>query len=300
MAVFKALASGVGSTGRRFRILADLWVINVVFAVIIAAPLLLLLQGDLGHSDAGFKASPLDLLMLGDLSFKYQGAATALLGVFLVPLILFGVLYIFLNGGIVGRLVDRDGPSRLRDFFADCGKYFWSFVRLFLLSLPFYAVALGLLLNLLKAALRPLKEGAWTELPVVIASNAELLAGLLLLTLVQLVFDYARIAVVTGDDPRALHALGQSFRFLGGRFFRAWGLYLLIALVFVAGTVAFFAVDHRIPGEGLLFLAAGVAWMQLYVLFRIWTKMLFFAAQSEYFRLERPEAAPVRTAEGKP
>jgi hypothetical protein len=297
MAVFKALGSGVRSTGRRVRILADLWIINVVFAALVAAPFFLLLQADLGHSDAGFKASPLDFLMLGDLSYKYQDASPVFLGGFLVPLVLFGALYVFLNGGIVGRLVDRDGPSRLRDFLADCGKYFWRFLRLFLLSLPFYAVALGLVLNLLKAALRPLKEGAWTELPVVIASNTELLAGLLLLTLVQLVFDYARIAVVTDDDPKVLHALGQGFRFLGGRFFRAWGLYLLIALGFVAGTVVYFAVDHRIPGEGLLFLAAGLAWMQIYVLFRIWTKMLFFAAQAEYFRLGRPEAAPAPAAD---
>ncbi len=293
MAVFKALGSGVKSTGRRIRILADLWVINVVFAGLVAAPLFFLIQGDFGHSDTGLRVSSLDFLWLGDLSYKYQDAAPALLAGFLVPVLLFAGLYVFLNGGIVGRLVDREGPSRLRDFFADCGKYFWRFVRLFLLSLPFYAIAFGLILNLLKAALRPLKEGAWTELPVIIASNAELLVGLLLLTLVQLVFDYARIAVVTDDDPKVLRALGRGLRFLGGRFFGAWSLSLLIALVFLAGTAAYFVVDHRIPGDGLLFLALGLVWMQAYVAFRIWTKMLYFAAQAEYFRLGRgPGAAP--------
>ncbi len=81
--------------------------------------------------------------------------------------------------------------------------------------------------------------------------------------------------------------LGKALAFLGRRFFRAWLLYLLVGAGLVAGTALYFAAGGIIPGSGLAWLGIGLVWGQAFVVFRLWTKMVFFSAQAEYALGER-------------
>jgi hypothetical protein len=285
MALFEAIGNGVGTAARRPRLLIDLWVINFAYALLIATPLYALFKGDLSHSLLGRSLQPLDFIWLGDFIYKYQDMAPAALALILVPLLLYPVLYIFLNGGIIGRLLDREGRTTPDSFFADCGRYFWRFVRLFLLSLLFYALAFGVILGALSALFKPVLENARTEWTVFWISALRTVVALLLLSLVHMVFDYARILVVAGDENRVLRALQRAFAFIGKRFFRAWSLYLLIGMGFLAGTAVFFLVRGHLPESGLFWLGLGLLWEQAFIVFRLWTKMTFFAAQAEFYRM---------------
>ncbi len=53
-------------------------------------------------------AKGVDLLLIGDMIYKHQKLFPALLGWLLIPGILFGLLYIFLSGGIIGRICAQD------------------------------------------------------------------------------------------------------------------------------------------------------------------------------------------------
>ncbi|MCX6567910.1 MAG: hypothetical protein NT147_02515, partial [Candidatus Aminicenantes bacterium] len=172
----------------------------------------------------------------------------------------------------------------LQAFFGDCGRYFWRFVRLFLASLVFLILTFGVILRLLSALLNLWIENAWTEWTSVILGNLHFLVALLLLSVVHMVFDYARIAVVADEETKVLRALGHALNFLKKRFFRSWALYLLIIAGFIAGTVFFYAVFGLLSGPTALFVLLGFVWMQLNLLFRIWVKTLFFAAQAEFYR----------------
>jgi hypothetical protein len=99
-----------------------------------------------------------------------------------------------------------------------------------------------------------------------------------------MVFDYARIAVVADKETKVLRALRQALNFLKKRFFRSWALYLLVVAGFVSGTVVFYAVFGLLSGPTALFVLLGFVWMQLNLIFRIWIKTLFFAAQAEFYR----------------
>jgi hypothetical protein len=99
-----------------------------------------------------------------------------------------------------------------------------------------------------------------------------------------MIFDYARILVVAEDDRRVRHALKAALDFIRKRFFRAWFLYLLIGACFLAGVAVYFFVMPLIPDSGLVWLGLGLLWGQAFILFRLWTKMTYFAAQAEYYR----------------
>ena len=284
MGVFKAIGTGIGTTLRKPRLLVILWVVNIVYAAVIAFPLVFLAQTELGHSYLGSNVRSFDLMMRGEGVREYHGALPAVGGGLVVSALLFLVLYVFLNGGIIGRLLDREGRTTLQAFLSDCGRYFWRFVRLFLASLVFLILTFGVILRLLSALMNLWVENAWTEWTSVILRNLHFLVALLLLSVVHMVFDYARIAVVADEETKVLRALRHALNFLKKRFFRSWALYLLIVAGFVAGTVFFYAVFGLLSGPTVLFVLLGFVWMQLNVLFRIWVKTLFFAAQAEFYR----------------
>jgi hypothetical protein len=284
MSVFKAIAKGLGTTFRKPRLVVILYVVNLVFAVAAAAPLLALIQRELGHSLMGSNVRPVDALWLGEAALKYGDAAPALLAGLIVAAVLYLALQVFLNGGLVGRLLDREGRTTLEPFLADCGRYFWRYVRIFLVSLVFYVLAFGVVLKLLAALIRPASEGAVTEWLPLILSNLHFLVALLLLSILRMIVDYARIAVVADGEAKILRALRHALKFLGQRFFKAWAIYLLLVLLTVAGAVVFYIVLGRFAAPGVTGIVAGLVWMQINVLFRVWMRALFVSAQAEYYR----------------
>jgi len=284
MGVFKAIASGIGTTLRKPRLLIILYVVNAVFALTVAFPLLAIVQKELGHSLLGSNIRPVDLMWLGEAVLKHQDGLAALLAGFVAAAFVYLALHVFLNGGIVGRLLDREGRATLAAFAGDCGHYFWRFVRLFLVALVFYVLTIGVFMRLVSALFEPMSKSAPTEWLPLILSNLHFLIALLLLSVVHMIVDYTRIAVVADEERKALKALRHVMTFLKKRFFRAWAIYLLIAVLTVAGTVLFYVVLGLVGAPGVPQLIAGLVWMQLYVLFRIWIRTLFIAAQAEFFR----------------
>jgi hypothetical protein len=284
MSVLKAIAKGMGTTLRKPRLVVILYVFNLVFAVAAAAPFLLLVHQELGHSLAGSNVRPADVTWLGEAALKYGNALMPLLGLVLTVGFLYLALQVFFNGGVVGRLLDREGRTTLEPFFADCGRYFWRYVRIFLISLIFLFLTFGVLLKLLSALIRPASESAVTEWLPLILSNLHFLVALLLLSIVHMIVDYARIAVVADGEAKVLRALRHALKFLGKRFFRAWAIYLLLVLLTLVGTVVFYAVLGRFAAPAVAGTVAGLVWMQIYVLFRIWMRTVFVSAQAEYYR----------------
>ena len=139
-------------------------------------------------------------------------------------------------------------------------------------------------MKLVSALFEPLSKAAITEWVPLILSNVHFLLALLLLSIVHMIVDYTRIAVVADQERRVLKALRHALTFLRTRFFRAWSIYLLIVAATVAGTVAFDLVLGRLSAPTVVMVIAALVWMQAYIFFRIWIRTLFVAAQAEYYR----------------
>jgi len=284
MGVFKAIANGLGTSVRKPLVLAVLYAVNVVFAAAAAVPFLIIAQTELGHSLLGSSVRPADLMWLGETALKYGDALPALLAGLLVAAVLYLALQVFLNGGVFGRLLDREGRATLAAFTGDCGRYFGRFTRIFLVSLIFLFLTFGIVLELVSALIGPAMKSAPTEWLPLILSNAHFLIALLLLSIVHMVVDYTRIAVVADNERRVLKALRHALIFLKRRFFRAWALYLLIVGAALAGTIGLSAVLGPLGGPGTATVIAAFAVMQIYILFRLLVRMLFVAAQAEFYR----------------
>jgi hypothetical protein len=284
MGAIKAIFIGVGTTCRKPRLVVILYVVNLLFAALVAVPVLAIVQGQLGHSLLGMSVQIFDLGWIGEAVLAYQASLAGLLGVLVAGGLVYLALQVFLNGGLVGRLLDKEGPASLAEFAGDCGRYFWRYVRIWFLFLVFLVLTLGIFMQLVTALFEPLSKSALTEWLPLILSNLHLLIALLLLSIVHMIIDYTRIAVVADEERRVLRALRHAQTFLRKRFFRAWAIYLLIVGLTVAGAAVFFVVLGRLNSPSTAAVAAGLIWMQLFMVFRIWIRTLFVAAQAEFYR----------------
>jgi len=287
MGNFKIIGKGVSAVRRNSRMTLWLWLIDFLFGIIVAAPVYFFVNKDFGHSPAGEGLRGMSFTWLGDSIYKYQELLPALAGWVLVPALLFILVSIFLNGGIIGRLAAGE-KTTLQGFFADCGKYFGRFFRVFLLSLPVYILVFGGLLKLVSAPFKLWAKNAGGEMPVIIASNLRFLVTILILSIVQMYFDYVKIHLAAREGRKVLAAAAAALSFVGRKFFKAWGLYLLVGLLFVAATAVFIVLTNVLAGTGVVALVLGFILAQAYILARIFAKVLFFASELDLYRIFLP------------
>jgi hypothetical protein len=155
----------------------------------------------------------------------------------------YALLWALLLGGVIDRLSgEATRRLSLRDFFGAGGRTFFRFVRLAVLSGVLYLlIYLGArrMFGWMEEAARGVTAErtvlAWVALGVALV--------VLLLTIVRVAFDYAKIAVVTEGRRSALGAAWAGLRFVAAHPVRTLGLFWSLAaagllLLWVYGVVA--------------------------------------------------------------
>lgn len=290
MGIIKLFGQGFGTAARKGRMLALLWFVYFLFALLVVAPFYFLLESQFSRSLLGEKLfAGVDLLWLGDLVYNFQDIPPLLGGCMIGISILFLLLLVFLNGGIIRRITAAEERFTLGNFFGDCGRYFGRLFRVFLISLVGYLLIFGILGRFISIPFRIWSKGASTQWTTLASSSLRLIVLLLLFSIVKMFFDYVKVTLVVEDSRKTVRATLRNFGFLGRRFFKAWALFLLVGLLFVVSTIVYLAVAKALPKTGvgppLLFL-----WQQAYILVRLWIGILFFATEYGFLKSQRPAA----------
>jgi len=283
MGTIKLFELGFHTINKRIKIAFYLWAVNILFSLVVMAPLYFLLQNQFSRSLLGDQMAKGDdfLIWLGDFIYKSKDIYPALFGWILVPLGLYLVFNIFLDGGVIGRIAAPAEKTNLSGFFSDCGKYFFRFFRVFLISVIGYIILFGIVFRLISVAFNLWKKNASTEWPLIFASNLKFLIAVLLFSIVRMFFDYVKIRLIVEDSKKAVRATLINFSYVGKRFLKAWGLYLLVGLVVVIFFMICTVIHRILPESGVLFVLV-LLWQQLYIFSRMWTKMLFFSTEYHF------------------
>ena len=260
--IVNAFAAGLRRAGRAWRLVLLLWAVNLAVALPFAAAVAGEIRGSLGHSrvhrdllagfDAGWhgelqaeagalgKTFGPELLGAGaffeNLERWWGGGLLAAPPALVAAGLLYAAVWAFLLGGVLERLVrpgggpvgsgDRPGAA---GFFAACGRHAFRFLRLALLAAVFY----WLIYRLARAGFGALEDATrdvTSERTVLLWVLAGAALTVLLLALVRVVFDYAKIAVVARGRRSALAAAWAGARFVAARPFATLGLYAAFAL----------------------------------------------------------------------
>ncbi len=287
MKILNTFEKGWQTTNKRLKMVVYLWLINFIYSVLIVTPVYFLIKKDLSRSlmaDQIIKGTGLP--WLGDIMYKYQDVFPALVGWCLIPGIFFMLLYVFLYGGIIGRIAAQDEEIKMTFFLADCSKYFFTFLRVFLISLVAYLVVFKGIRSIISALFNLWKKNASTEWPLILSSILEFLILVLLFSIVRMFFDYVRMRLVVEKSKKTIRAMLLNIAFIKKWFFKVWFLYLLVGLITVVFGVIYLAVYQLLPKIGIL-LIVGFICQQIYVLSRMWTKILFYSTEYHFLNFHK-------------
>lgn len=204
------------------------------------------------------------------------------------------VVWSFLSGGILDRLA-RNHATWASGFFAACGTHFFRFLRLGVIALAAYYF-------LFEWVHGWIHEDLWRRLTrdLAVERTAAALAVLLyaafglLVLVVSLVFDYARVRIVVEDRRSAIGALAAGARFVRRHPGKVFSLFVLNTVGFLALAAVYAAVAPGAGGAGAamwMALATGQAW----ILARVWAKLVFYASAVSLFQGQLAHAGYVAT-----
>jgi hypothetical protein len=204
------------------------------------------------------------------------------------PLVISGLafayiaLWTFAAGGIIDRFA-RDRATGPHGFFSAAGVYFGRFLRLGIVQLIVYGLLFQTLHPYLFEQLYPrLTRDFTVERDAFLVRVAFYVVFGAIVAACNLVFDYAKVRAVVEDRRSMFGAIGASIRFVR-RNGAATGLYLLNFAVFVVSVAAYGLLAPGAGGSGLTMWAA-FALGQIYVVTRLWVKLLFWASEAALFQ----------------
>lgn len=193
------------------------------------------------------------------------------------------LLWLFLAGGILDRYA-RARPTRSYEFFTACGVYFARFLRL----APFMALAYYVLFAVVHPMLFDDTYAALTR-DVTVEQTAFLIRiaiyvvfGVLLL-IVNIVFDYAKARAVIEDRRSMVGAIIAGARFALRNAAAVTTLYVLTGFLFIA-LLGLYAIAAPSADAGSTRAWMGVLIGQIYLLGRLWIRLVFFASETALFQ----------------
>ena len=301
MTILQALRAAIRALNGRKRLWFWFYGVTTIWALAVAAPAIGLLFVSLGESAwAERMAGNFDLQSIGELAAQHGALpflplAVTLVGVFAIS----AIAHLFLMGGAIQIFCSRE-EFTLGGFFQGCGRHFWRFVRLALVSVLFYAAVWGVNAGLARIGDKIWGEGSLAA-PLVYwgwGSTAVLLA---LLGLVGLIFDYARIGLVAADSRKALRGAMGAARFVFANFRRTAGLYIVVWAIALTVYAAYFGLSRVVAQTSLAWVLLLFVIRQAMVLAKSWTQLLFCASGVEmYVALTPPTVVEPAPAEVPP
>jgi len=134
-------------------------------------------------------------------------------------------------------------------------------------------------------------KNASSEWPLIISSNLKFLILILLFSAVRMYYDYVKIRLVVEDSKRTVLTTILNLAFIGKRFFKAWFLYILVGIIGLILGLIYLGISKIFPSPAYLAIIVFI-WQQLYILSRMWVKILFFSTEYHflvYYKTSLPE-----------
>ena len=197
--------------------------------------------------------------------------------------LLYVIVNTFLTGGFIG-IYAKDYRSSFPEFLIDGARYFGKFFRLALIALLVYFIFFAVILNWINNSIFQWTQNDASETVPYLYYMIRNVGVLLLLSLLFMIFDYARIRMVVDDRSSAFASTSAGARFAIPHLVNTYGLYLLLTAIGVVLIALYAVFDKLIPQNSYWPLVFLFIVQQLYMLARFWLKASFYACQTTLYR----------------
>jgi hypothetical protein len=289
MSVIKSYVHGIAAATRRPKLVALLWLMNIVFALPAFFIFRGAFKGILGNSlaaDGLLKKTDMNVI------FEFLTAPGVVLGqvitAVLVLIVLHVLAYLFAFGGILNALAPETRGQRFGQvFFGGGGRFYGRFFRLVVYSIVLWVpvvvivVAVNALLKLVTA--NPAHEQLALAMTIL-----RVLGFLFLVFFVEMILDYARIKIAVTDSSQVFRALVGATRFVFSRPLKTLLLYYMLGLTGWAAFGAYLALHSTFSETSAAAAVLGFLITQVFIASRAWLRVAYQAAQKDFLAASSP------------
>jgi len=279
MNIIYSYTSGVKSVFYVKKIVFVIYLLNLIFALVVAIPFASVLSTAIGFSDA--------LTSLA-VSFNYTAYADfmrekgdALAGIFsvgrwLVPVYI--LLQDFLNGGIIGAFSQDHESYSLSNFYKNCTTYFWRYLKVFFGFLVFHIVAIMLIVIPLIIIFKGGIDEVESEITYWTAGYWVMGIYFILFTLIMVVSDYTKILLTKDDSKGVFKTIFKAWKLVFQHLIKMYSLFLINFLV-----IACFYWLYGKIGDGINPGSIGMAFVliliqQFFNIIRVYAKLTYYSS----------------------
>jgi hypothetical protein len=281
--LFKSLKESIKDTFRNIKLLALLYVINLLFAVIISIPFKNILTGS-------FSKVKVSKDLIESFSFtafidflNINGAAIGVVFSYLLPIgFLYLILNFYLSGGILSIWKSDKKIFDKNIFFSNCSEYFFRFIKIFLLIL-FLIFIICIITIILFFVVDSINESVYSNDTANILILSAVVVFLFLISICVIIYDYARIILVKDVVTESNKSVIYSMKFVFKNIFSVYGMFLLIFISLIVITIIYLIMKFAFPiNNWFVFLLLFII-QQIYILFGIALRVILYSSQFIYY-----------------
>jgi hypothetical protein len=280
--------TGVHTLLKNKKLIFIFYALNLFSALIVALPLRSMLDNFAGRSLAGKAlAEQFDLSLVFEMMNKNAAAAPVTIILLMIAGSVYWLMHLFFSGGAYGLFL-RDERYATAEFWSLSGQFFGRFIRLFLWSIPLFAIFYSL--QFLETAFVRIVFGKDPYQNIVYwGAIVRTGLGYLGILLYLLVFDYARIHTVHTDERKMRKALWCGVVFLFRHFFVAFALGVAVFLAEMLILVLYNPLAGALLSPNAVTVFFLFILQQIYIIARVKLRLLLYAMQSSYYLNVSPE-----------
>ncbi|MGQ9617976.1 MAG: hypothetical protein ACUVUG_03330 [Candidatus Aminicenantia bacterium] len=220
------------------------------------------------------------LSFFGYLSSIYPDFFTTAESLLMVFIPLFLLVYIFFSGGAI-KVLSREGGNHDFNFFlTGCHEFFFRFLRLFLISIPFYLIPFLFIKTSLITHFEKVYEVE--EIKLLISKIIVYISSFIFFSFINLVFDVTKIRIVVKNSRSALGEFIYTLIYVLRNLTPLMTLYFLTAFFNIVPFGLYTLISPYMLYSSSLFSFLLIFFIsQLILLIRIWVKFVFWASQME-------------------
>lgn len=298
MSVFIAVFSGVRQVLAMKRVVLIFFLSNLLLALMMILPVFSLVNGLLSQSLFGRRrTSRFEVFWLEDFIYQHGNALVSLLPLWLAGAVLYLLIHLFLTGGALG-VFNAGEPLFVRKFWSQAYNHFSILLRLLLFSLPFYGLVLLVYVMLNSMLTDDLIRTSASEKPIVLINWALFAVLFLILSLVNMCFDYARVKAVADRAGGAVRESWSALKFVMRNKRKCLGLYYTLLLLQVIVALLGIYVIRLLPLSSQLLVALVFVVQELFVLLRIVVRLVSYSSETAFYNSLRgkPETVVLESA----
>lgn len=292
MKVLKSYSQGIKRATVEGKLVWLLWLANVLFASLIYFQFSGTLNRILSRSAAAENfLKTFDINTFFELMAHNGKEINTIISSALLLMIGYIFASVFLNGGILHTLLHPEKTKEKRRFaplfFQGAGKFFGRFLRLLIYSLILWmgVIIVNLILHII---LTPITKGGTNEPLMFYLGLVRVVIALLLVFLVKMIADYARIKIVMEDSRLVFRSLFQALGFVFRKLGSTLAIYYLFVLTAAVIFILYWLVQKVVKTHSLLPILIAFIIGQIFILSRGWIRVGLQAAQMNYFQSSKP------------